>query len=216
MQSKAATVEEYLAEMPADRRAAVEQVRALIRANLDGDFEEGMQYGMIGYYIPHRIYPPGYHCDPKQPLPFAGIASQKNYMSMYLACIYGNDGLATRFKQAWAKTGKKLDMGKACIRFKKPEDLALDVIADTVKGQSALGYIAYYEALLNSPRTRPEKKAAKKTAKIKKAAKKSAKPKPLAKAAAKKGSMTSKKKAVKKAATKKATTKKPVKKAKRR
>jgi hypothetical protein len=210
MQSKAATVEEYLAELPEDRRAAVEQVRALIRANLDGGFEEGMQYGMIGYYIPHRIYPPGYHCDPKQPLPFAGIASQKNYLTMYLGCVYGDDGVAGKFKKAWAAAGKKLDMGKACIRFKKPEDLALDVIAETVKGQTAAGYIAYYEAAIKAPRKRPGKKIAKPA---KQAATKSAKKKVLVKAAAKKG--TVKKDAVKKTSKKKVV-KKSGKKIKRR
>lgn len=165
MQSKATTVEAYLAELPADRRAVVEQVRAVIRANLHSGFEEGIQYGMIGYYVPHRLYPPGYHCDPKQPLPFAGISSQKNYISMYLGCVYGSDAVAEKFKRAWAATGKKLDMGKACIRFKKPEDLALDVIADTIKSISAAGYIAYYESAIKTTRNRPAKAAVKKAAK---------------------------------------------------
>ena len=89
MQSKATTVEQYLAELPEDRRKAVEAVRQVVLKNLDKDFEEGMQYGMIGYYVPHRVYPAGYHCDPKQPLPFAGLASQKNHMALYLMCVYG-------------------------------------------------------------------------------------------------------------------------------
>lgn len=118
MQSKAATVAEYLAELPEDHRRAIEAVRKVILDNLDSGYEEGMQYGMIGYYVPHRIYPAGYHCDPKQPLPFAALASQKNYMSLYLMCIYGETPLAAWFREAWAKTGKKLDAGKACIRFK--------------------------------------------------------------------------------------------------
>ena len=90
MQSKATTVEQYLAELPEDRRKAIEAVRQVILKNLDKDYEEGIQYGMIGYYVPHRVYPAGYHCDPKQPLPFAGLASQKNYMSLYLMCVYGD------------------------------------------------------------------------------------------------------------------------------
>src|SRR6478672_5651786 len=106
MQSKAATVTQYLASLPADRRADVEAVRKVILKNLDKDYEEGMQYGMIGYYVPHRTYPAGYHCDPRQPLPFAGLASQKNYMALYLMCVYGEGELATWFRQAWAKTGK--------------------------------------------------------------------------------------------------------------
>src|SRR5688572_8959727 len=86
MQSKAQTVNDYLAELPDDRRAAIEAVRKVIRKNLPKGYEEGMQYGMIGYHVPHKLYPPGYHCDPKQPLPFAALASQKNYMSVYLMC----------------------------------------------------------------------------------------------------------------------------------
>ena len=88
MQSKATTVSDYLASLPPDRRTAIEAVRKVILANLDKDYEEGMQYGMIGYYVPHRVYPAGYHCDPKQGLPFAGLASQKNYMSVYLMGLY--------------------------------------------------------------------------------------------------------------------------------
>jgi len=133
MQSKATTVEQYLAELPEDRRKAIEAVRRVILQNLDKDYEEGIQYGMIGYYVPHRVYPPGYHCDPKQPLPFAHLVSQKNYMSVYLMYIYGDSKHSNLFQAAWAKTGKKLDMGKACIRFKKLDDLALDVIAEAIR-----------------------------------------------------------------------------------
>ena len=133
MQSKATTVEQYLAELPEDRRKALEAVRRVVLKNLDKDYEEGIQYGMIGYYVPHRVFPKGYHCDPKQPLPFAGLASQKNHMSLYLMCIYGESDLSRWFRQAWAKTGKKLDMGKACVRFKKLDDLALDVIAEAIR-----------------------------------------------------------------------------------
>src|SRR5712692_7177253 len=125
MQSKAATVEQYLSELPPERRAAIEAVRKVILTNLDDHYEEGMQYGMIGYYVPHRVFPAGYHCDPKQPLTFAGLASQKNHMSLYLMCVYGHEPSAVWFRAAWAKTGKKLDMGKSCVRFKKVEDLAL-------------------------------------------------------------------------------------------
>jgi len=150
MQSKATTVEQYLAELPEERRTALAAVRRVILANLDKDFEEGMQYGMIGYYVSHRVHPAGYHCDPKQPLPFAGLASQKNYMSLYLMCIYGAGDELKRFEAAWKKTGKKLDMGKSCIRFKKLDDLALDVIADTIKRVPARKYIERCEAFLKS------------------------------------------------------------------
>lgn len=156
MQSKAATVAEYLASLPDDRRRAVETVRKVIRANLDKDYEEGMQYGMIGYYVPHKVFPAGYHADPKQPLPFAALASQKNYLSLYLMGVYCGCGdgpgaaitpHAKWFHEAWAKTGKKLDMGKACIRFKKVEDLALEVIGEAIKRVPAKVFIAQYETV---------------------------------------------------------------------
>src|SRR6516225_12362837 len=100
MQSKATTVQQYLSELRDDRRAAVEAVRQVILKNLDKDYAEGIQYGMIGYYVPHRVYPAGYHCDPKQPLPFAALASQKGYMSVYLMCIYGHEALRSWFEEA--------------------------------------------------------------------------------------------------------------------
>ena len=145
MQSKALTVDQYLSELPADRRAALETVRGVILANLDKDYEEGIQYGMIGYFVPHRVFPAGYHCDPKQPLAFAGLASNKDYMTLHLMCVYGHAPLAEWFRQAWAKTGKKLDMGKACVRFKKAEDLALDVIGEAIRRVPAEKYIRSYE-----------------------------------------------------------------------
>ena len=153
MQSKAPTVEAYLSSLPAERRAAIDTVRKVILENLDAKYEEGMQYGVIGYYVPHRVYPTGYHSDPKQPLPFAALASQKNYMSLYLmsvycGCVDGSAGgeHARWFREAWAKTGKKLDMGKACIRFKKVEDLPLEVIAEAVRRVPAGMYIEFCEA----------------------------------------------------------------------
>ena len=146
MQDKATTVEQYLSKLPEDRRAALQAVRQVLLENLDKDYEEGMQYGMIGYYVPHRVYPAGYHCDPKQPLPFAGLASQKNHMSLYLMCNYGDSELSRWFREAWAKTGKKLDMGKSCVRFKRLDDLALDVIAEAIRRVPAKKYIEYCEA----------------------------------------------------------------------
>ena len=155
MQSQATTVEQYLAELPEDRRIAISAVRQVILKSIDKDYEEGMQYGMIGYYVPHRLYPAGYHCDPKQPLPFAGLASQKNYMSLYMMTVYGEGAEETRFRDAWAKTGKKLDMGKCCIRFRKLTDLALDVIAETLRGVSAKKFIEFYDSAMMNSRQRP-------------------------------------------------------------
>jgi hypothetical protein len=146
MQSKAITVEQYLAELPPERRAALEDVRRVILSNLPAGYEEGMQYGMIGYYVPHAVFPDGYHCDPTQPLPFAGLASQKQYMSLYLSCIYMDSDDDFAFRKAWLATGKPLNMGKSCIRFKKLEDLALDVIADLIRGQPVQRYIETYKS----------------------------------------------------------------------
>ena len=132
--------------------------------NLDKDYEEGVQYGMIGYYVPHRVYPAGYHCDPKQPLPFANLASQKNHMALYLMCVYGDTDHTKWFKEAWAKTGKKLDMGKSCIRFKKVEDLALDVIGEAIRRVPAKKYVANCEAGLKAAKEQaPARKASRAT-----------------------------------------------------
>jgi len=145
MQSKAATVDEYMAELPQDRRLALSAVRKVILDNLDEDYEEGMQYGGIGYYVPHRVFPAGYHCDPTQPLCFAGLSSQKNYMSLYLMSVYGETEHKRWFEAAWKKTGKKLDMGKACIRFKRLEDLPLDLIGEAIRRVPAKKWIGIYE-----------------------------------------------------------------------
>jgi hypothetical protein len=161
MSNKPTTVAEYLSGLPEDRRKAIEAVRQVILENLDKEYEEGIQYGMIGYYVPHRVYPAGYHCDPRQPLPFAGLASQKNHMSLYLMCVYGDTGHAQRFREAWAKTGKKLDMGKSCVRFKRVDDLALDVIAEAIKGVPARKYIEYCEAARMSSNKPPSASAVK-------------------------------------------------------
>ncbi len=150
--SKAKTVNEYLAELPAERRAAVETVRGVILKNLAKDFEEGMSYGMIGYYVPHRVYPAGYHCDPKQPLPYAGLASQKNHLAIYLMCVYSSEKTAEWFRKEWAKSGKKLDMGKSCIRFKKVEDLALDAVGKAIARVTPKEFIKNYEAALQKSR----------------------------------------------------------------
>ncbi len=150
MQSKAKTVKAYLAELPEDRRIALEAVRKVFLKNLAKGFEEGMLYGAIAYYVPHSVYPPGYHCDPKIPLPFAGLASQKNHMALSLMCVYQDSDYEAWFRQAWAKTGKKLDMGKSCVRFRKLDDLPLKVIGEAIKRVSAKKFIKNYESVLES------------------------------------------------------------------
>lgn len=154
MQSKATTVEAYLAELPKDRRQAIEAVRQVIKTNMDQGYEEGMQYGMISYFVPHRLYPAGYHCDSKQPLPFVCLASQKNYMSLYMSCLYADETGGEWFRKEWQKTGKKMDIGKSCLRFKKVEDLALDVIALAIQRMPVRKHIEVYETFLATARSK--------------------------------------------------------------
>jgi hypothetical protein len=209
MQSRAGTVEDYLAELPEDRRKALSAVREVILKNLDtSGFEEGMQYNMIGYYVPHRVFPAGYHCDPRQPLPFASIGSQKNHMAIYLMCVYGSQENEKWFREQWAKSGKKLDMGKSCVRFKKLEDVPLDVIGQMIKRVPAKKYIEQYQTGLNRG-----SKGAKSSAATsgEPAPKKTAAPKNGAaskKTAAPKNGAASKKTAAKKTAAKKTAAKK--------
>jgi hypothetical protein len=152
MQSKAETVAEYLARLPEDRRKAISKVRAVIRKHLPNGFAERMQYGMIGYVVPHSIYPPGYHCDPKQPLPFACLASQKNYMALYLMTVYGDPDMERWFRSEFKARGKKLDMGKSCIRFRKLDDLPLDVVGEAIARVPADEYVRRYEATIQRPK----------------------------------------------------------------
>lgn len=183
MQSKATTVEAYLKELPADRRAAIEAVRAVILKNLGKGYQEGMAYGMIGYSVPHALFPSGYHCDPKMPLPFAGLASQKQYMSVYLTGLYTfgdrcEGKLLKWFTDAWKKTGKKLDMGKVCIRFKKLDDLPLEVIGEAIARVPVQECIDQYIAALKSVGKGPDGKPLKDAgAKVVKTAKKAPAPK---------------------------------------
>ena len=165
--TNAKSVEGYLNALPPDRRAAIEAVRRVIRENLDADYEEGLQYGMIGYYVPHRVYPAGYHCDPKQPLPFAALGSQKNHMALHLMCVYGHAETGDWFRKAWTATGRKLDMGKACVRFKRIEDVPLDVVGELIHRVPARTYIAHYERLLGGATRgkRPKPPASDKVAK---------------------------------------------------
>jgi hypothetical protein len=152
MTSNAATVEEYLAQLPEDRREAIAAFREVILANLPAGVEEGMQYGMIGYFIPHSRYPNGYHCDPKQPLPFVHLASQKAHMAFYAFCLYPDTELKQWFQEAYAAAGKKLDMGAACMRFKRLDQVPLDVIAQLLQRVTVEKFIEVYE------RSIPEKK----------------------------------------------------------
>lgn len=147
MQSKALTPSDYIAELPEDRKKVMEQLRKTITDNLPEGFQEGMGYGMLGYAVPHSIYPKGYHCNPKDPLPFMGLASQKNFIAFYHMGVYADKNLYDWFVGEYAKRCKyKLDMGKSCVRFKKMEDIPYDLIAELVQKISVQDWIALYES----------------------------------------------------------------------
>ena len=152
MQSAAKSVDEYLQQLPESRREFVSAIRHTIRSHLQAGFAEGMQYGMIGYFVPHHLHPSGYHCDPREPVPFASLAAQKNYVSVYLYCIYTNPELMSWFQGAWLATGKRLDIGKSCIRLRKLEDVPLDLIGETIGRVSVKDFLAHYQQALE---TRP-------------------------------------------------------------
>lgn len=142
MRSEAATVEEYLSGLPADRREAIERVREVIVANLPDGLEEGMNWGMIAYEVPLERYPDTYN---KKPLMYAALASQKNHMAVYLTGIYMDDGARQEFEEAYKATGKRLDVGQSCVRFRKLDDLPLGLIGDTIGSVGVDEFIVRYE-----------------------------------------------------------------------
>ncbi len=155
MRSNAKTVTQYLASLPDDRRLVVAAVLQAIRAGLDPAYEENFDYGAVGYVVPLKLYPPGYHTDGK-PLPLVGISSRQNHISLYLTGVYCGCGdhscdetpESKWFRQAWLQTGKKLDMGKCCIRFKRLEDVPLEVVTEAIRRVPVRSYIKSYEAML--------------------------------------------------------------------
>ena len=159
MSAKPQTVDAYLAGLSVERREALQEVRQTILGNLPKGYEEGIQYGMIGYYVPHKLYPSGYHADPQQPVPFAGLASQKNHMAIYLMAVYGDPDLERWFRDAWSKTGKRLDMGKSCVRFKKIDAVPLEVIAETFRRVALSDFIEQYESNLSTTSMAKQKAA---------------------------------------------------------
>ena len=175
MKSKATTVKEYLASLPEDRRKGIEVVRKVILKNLDKHYEESMLWGMIGYAVPHRVWPTGYHCDPSKPLMMAALSSQKNNLTVYLMSVYSDKAERAWFQKAWANTGKKLNMGGSCIRFTKVDDAALDVIGEAIRRTPAKAYVEHYVKTLASTGRGPNGKKIKPAAAAKKVAKKTAK-----------------------------------------
>ena len=142
------TVSDYLANLPEDRKTAFNKIREVVLSSLPEGFEECMNYGMIGYVVPHSIYPSGYHCDPKLPLPFMNIASQKNFIAFYHMGIYGNPELMNWFVSEFPNYSKaKLDMGKSCVRFKKMNEIPFELIGELVKKMTVADWVNQYESL---------------------------------------------------------------------
>lgn len=153
----ATSVDEYLAALPDDRRAAVTRLRDTLRARLPVGYEEGIQYGMIGYFVPHSRYPDGYHCDRRQPVPFVGVASQKSHVGVYLFCIYTDPALYAWFVEESTKAGLKLDMGKGCVRFKKMDQIPFELLGETIARAPVDEFLRHYEAQI-PPSARKKKK----------------------------------------------------------
>lgn len=149
MQSDAKSPQEYIESLPEDRKIALSKLRAAILQNLPEGFEEVMSYGMLGYVVPHSLYPAGYHCTPELPLPFMSIASQKNFIAVYHMGIYMDKDLYDWFTAEYAKQSKyKLDMGKSCIRFKKMEQIPFELIGDLAAKMTTDQWINCYEKAL--------------------------------------------------------------------
>ena len=156
--SEAKTPDEYIESLPDDRREAVRAVRETVRANLPDGFVEGMTSGMIGWYVPLETFPDTYN---GQPLGLAGLASQKNYISLYLLSVYGDPVTEAWFKERYAESGKRLNMGKSCLRFRRLEDVPLDLIGETIARVDLASFLAGYEETTGSHRrARAERRAA--------------------------------------------------------
>lgn len=156
MRSTASTVAEYLAGLPSDRRQAIEAVRRTILENLPEGYEEAISWGMISYQVPLEDYPDTYN---GQPLLYAALASQKNHMAVYLSGIYSSDEAREKFEQAYRDTGKRFDVGKSCVRFRKLEDLPLDLIGQSIASMPPADLIAVTEAVHARPRNKRSKKS---------------------------------------------------------
>jgi len=143
MQSKAKTVAEYIASLPEDRRGAIKAVRDVVRKHMPSGYKEGIEYGHISWSVPLSVYPDTYN---GEPLCYAALASQKNHMALYLMCAYADSPIKQRLVAGFKSAGKKLDMGKSCIRFKKLDDLPLDVIADATGAMPMKQYIEIAKA----------------------------------------------------------------------
>jgi len=151
MRSDAATVDGYLESLPEDRSEAILEVREVVLANLPDGYEEAMNWGMITYQVPLKTYPDTYN---KEPLMYAALASQKNHMAVYLTGVYTSDGDRTAFEEEYRATGKRLDMGKSCVRFRRIDDLPLDVIGRAIAAHSVDSFIELVETARSAKRTK--------------------------------------------------------------
>ena len=151
MKIEATSVEDYINQAPEERQAALGQMREVLRDNLPQGFSEALSYGMPGYVVPHSLYPAGYHCDPKLPLPFVSFANQKNFIALYHMGLYASEEHMAWFKASWdASQWGKLDMGKSCIRFKKAEHVPLQLIGELVGKMNSQQWIDLYEKNIKS------------------------------------------------------------------
>ncbi|MBO6879474.1 MULTISPECIES: DUF1801 domain-containing protein [Winogradskyella] len=149
MQYDATSPEDYISQVPEERQETLKKLRKVINDNLPKDFEEGMIYKMIGYYVPHSVYPDGYHCSPEVPLPFMSFASQKNSVNLYHSGIYAKPELHDWFVNEYPKHCKrKLDMGKSCIRFKKMDEIPFELIGELTRKMTCEEWIDIYETAL--------------------------------------------------------------------
>ncbi len=148
MRSTATTPEDYIESLSEDRKVVVKKLHSVIKKNLPKGFQEIIGYGMLGYVVPHKLYPAGYHCNPKQPLPFINLASQKNFIALYHMGLYASKEQLNWFVKEFPKhTKQKLDMGKSCIRFKKMDDIPYDLIGELASRITVDEWITYYEKM---------------------------------------------------------------------
>ncbi len=146
MKIEADSPKKYIEQLPEERKSPFKKLRSLLRKHLPKGFEEIMSYGMIGYVVPHKIYPPGYHANPELPLPFINLGNQKNYIALYHSGLYANQNLLDWFHKEYPKhSQRKLDMGKSCIRFKRMDDIPYDLIGELAGKMTVEDWIKLYE-----------------------------------------------------------------------
>lgn len=151
MKIEAKNIDEYMENIAENHKLSVNRLREIVKLNIPQGFVETMNYGMIGYVVPHDLYPKGYHCDPKLPLPFINIASQKNFVAFYHMGIYAMPELYSWFMDEYTKlSSKKIDMGKSCIRFKKPDEIPFELLGELVSKVSVVEWISVYEHIFRS------------------------------------------------------------------